>query len=665
MSKTPQPPPPKQAMAGTAVDQCLIPGFWKPVAVPSHPVSARVLVEAFNFCARGGFFFQLLGTFATLAVVYGVAKVVGAIWGEMDWLRTELWRILENPWVLLRWLCFFAPVLLFFWILSKVGLTHVVTGALSFVFGPIIRFFVQVVFATFLESTRAILGITFGGSQAPQTILEGPWDPPTSARIKGDRWNFRGIAPIEDLDVLAKAKEGFRLGRYLEIRNGVAQPTTPLVLPFDLATHIMVAAPSGVGKTRSVALPFTVSALENDWSVVLFDVKGDMHHDLGGYPEYVSRRDGRPCRLRLWGPDVPLEFNSCYNPLESIDPARRPESLEAAIAAIMGAPPPGGAKDNSAFWDEQYRSNLRNMIRVAKDPSRLGDLACPYDLYQMAMDRPYFEFLARGTSHAADLRSLFEKPDDRYGEYMAGVRGAVQVFGSEVVRERTTFSDFSMEDLDRERTLLLVSVPLAYKAMTSTLLGLFFNALDAYGAARLRDKRFKRKIMVVCDEAPELIKKIDLKSFTAVYRSAGMVAVVIAQDPSMLGEESVWKAIEGNCNVYVLLRGAMEKAAQVAHHRLGQMVSVKEELGIQQQQGQFWGGRNVLNREEKGAVVEVRELRNPPSDFGMWTICEKISPKPVLTDTWNEFAPLPVPGMEPAKQAPVSEKTEEQLLEPA
>lgn len=640
----------RKTAAGTAVDQCLFPGFWQEVGLPARPFTARLIVSAFNFCARWGLPFQVVGAGALVIATYLAGKFIGFVFKLAMLALLLLVSLWNNPsllvWGVLGFMFYFLGPLIVLWLLSKLpGFSTIINKVIEISIFPLFKLSWSLTAGAIVETGRAVLGSTM--SDPTQEILEGPWDPPTSADVTGDRRSYRGIARPDECPVLCSGKPGFRLGRYLSIRNGYAEPDRELTIPPDEVVHILVAAPAGAGKTRSVVLPFTVSALEVGWSTIVFDIKGDMLNALGGYPKWVSAKDGKPCRLLVWGPNVPLEHCAAYNPLEKVD-EKDPKRLEAAVQAIMGAPQPGGKDD---YWDKQYRLYLRLMIRVAKE--RLGPYACPYDLYRMANDREYFETLARGTSCARDLADHFARTNERYGEYMGGIVAAVQAFGDPRVQKRTMRSDFQFEDLEKERTMLVFTVPQSYKDLGATLLGLFFNAVDAFATQRVEQgAKGKREIMIVADEAPTMIKKVDLQNMVAVYRSGRIRVLIVAQEPAMLGEERVWKAIAGNCNIFVMLRGSQNSAIQYARECMGKRTEQSFDVTHSQQAGQVGGGESGGSKSAKVQVVEDRELKNPPTEFGMWTFALGLSAKPILTDSRNEFQELKVPDFDPAQMSP-------------
>jgi type IV secretory pathway TraG/TraD family ATPase VirD4 len=168
-------------------------------------------------------------------------------------------------------------------------------------------------------------------------------------------------------------------------------------------------------------------------------------------------------------------------------------------------------------------------------------------------------------------------------------------------------SDFDLDDVLSEPTLLVVGTELELRARGAMAAALLLNRVTA-----LLSGRYGRSggvpVILLLDEAPVLAKRINLAAMLATLRATRAGIVLAAQNATQFGDGDARSTIFDACDTMMLLPGASEASLRQFQSRLGQRevrrMSVGHELGNR------GGSYNVAG--ERAPMVGDRELLAPP-----------------------------------------------------
>ena len=321
-----------------------------------------------------------------------------------------------------------------------------------------------------------------------------------------DVLDYRGLAVPSAIRLTS---DGVPLGRPVDLRRG---PGPSVGLPIgELMRHACVIGPPGSGKTYSIIVPWTVALLSAGCSVVTIDVKGDMLQEIRRYQTELGRTSG--ARGFVW--DYRSTSAHRWNFLREITSDK---GIDAAVVSLIGRQRPNDAQPY--FYQRDYRW-MRGLVRLAVEA--WGSQARPRQLLDLLKDQDRVDRAASRTSAAAELNDLCSLPSDEYSRDVSGLLNALSLFGEPAVDRATAVSDFTLDQVAAEPTLLVGVAKLAdgrlAEQLSSLLIGqLTQTVLDRFGSS-------PRPIVFMIDEAPRLKERIDLEQLLAVARGRTRASV--------------------------------------------------------------------------------------------------------------------------------------------
>mgnify|MGYP006431529211 CR=1 FL=1 len=370
-----------------------------------------------------------------------------------------------------------------------------------------------------------------------------------------DYLDYRGVARERELRNLFSGQVS--VGCYLHPRGKLGRE---LFLPENLLyQHCAVIGRSGAGKTEGIVVPWISALLQNGFSVVTIDVKGDLLDRLS--PVIRKTR----CRSWYWDADNPGKSLS-WNWLNELQPDDDSD-IEAAVTSILGKPNPN---DTQPFFYQRDVRWLRTLISVVKEV--YGNRATSSDLYELVADRSALQDVFRKYPHirsfAVDLNDMFGFTFDEHARAISGLLNKLSVFRRRSVIKISERNDFSLSDIDTKPTLLVIGDRQGNQQstqLTSLIVSQLFNHVQRRMAGKVK-RRIPMYFML--DEAPRLQDKIDLSEILAIARSANTGMCVVTQDITQFEEREAGK-IFNNCNTMLILKGSSADSAQFFSKQLG------------------------------------------------------------------------------------------------
>lgn len=448
--------------------------------------------------------------------------------------------------------------------------------------------------------------------------------------LNGDVRDYGGLAKIQLL--LPTLEAGMvRLGRYYHPSRSTqgawytaaAQGSTLLWLEENiLHRHVAIIGPSGSGKTSCIMNPWALQLLQSGNSVVVVDVKNELHRTLAPQAKALGYR------VWLWNFSQPAESQS-WNCLAEIEDQR---DIDAVVDSILGRDNP---RDPQPFFAARDRRWLRALVAIAHDldgeeaslqevrrwvanPEALGDL---------------FRCYPQLVNYQEDLRDLINPPPDSQAAVSSGLLNKLSVFASDpAIQQVTERLDFRLCELDEQPTLLLIGASLGNSQPAKVLSSLMLNRLfsQVYRRYERGVSSNQRSLYFVLDEAGQLGDRVDYGQVLSVARSARVGIVLALQDVTQLGDETQVSGILTNCGTVALLNGCSQASAQYFGSRLGQRQITERNRQKNRHPLQMFPGITEGEQSRQVAVVNERELMHLPEKWQAIVHVREVTEKPFL-----------------------------------
>ena len=478
------------------------------------------------------------------------------------------------------------------------------------------------------------LATKFALHQAAKGARRGylaPGDPTPPPTATTDYLDYRGVASWPEAQNLNDGQ--FPVGAFADLKKRTFRG--PIGLPGQVMNrHAVVVGPAGSGKTYSLLIPWIYAALSSNWSVVAVDVKGDLREDFLDFKDQVGG-GALGARLTKWDFTDPRRSAPWDWLAELHDDAR----VDAAITALIGRRPEQSNAD-PYFYQRDYRTcrGLLTFARAAAPHVRTAS-----DLIRLLEDDIKLDALVKQNPRApgvSDLDAALRYPQADYPKIISGVVTALSALDSSAVNAVTRASaarpSINLEHALDDHQLLIVGAALKGGQVSATLSSLLLNQL----AQRLFE-RFggdRRPVLLVIDEAPQIVDRVDIAKLMEVARSAGVGVVVAMQDVAQIHDENDRSSILSNASAFAILPGASPKSVDEFGKRLGSRF--ERTMGMSTEPRTRGLGTSSTSQNvgtESVPVLREREIMQPPVGSRPAVMHVKapeigITPKPFLVD---------------------------------
>jgi type IV secretion system protein VirD4 len=236
--------------------------------------------------------------------------------------------------------------------------------------------------------------------------------------------------------------------------------------------HVLVFAPTGSGKTRSIAIPNLFNYQD---SIVCNDVKLTLFETTSGYREQVL---GHQCYC--WAPAHPERKTHRFNPLDLIsnDKIQRITDIQ-RIAHIMIPDDP----KSDPIWSRASRKLLKALILFLLDtpgqPTTLGEVG------RLIKQQDFDTWLKKMLEETEHLDADFYRNGFSYinnhektrSSILETFSGYFELFDDPVVDAATSASDFDIRDLRRKKITIYIGFSEDDMERLSPILTLFWQQL--------------------------------------------------------------------------------------------------------------------------------------------------------------------------------------------
>ncbi len=433
-----------------------------------------------------------------------------------------------------------------------------------------------------------------------------PGDPTPPPTATTDYLDYRGVAAWQEAQNLDGGQ--FPLGAFCDLRKGKFRG--PIGLPGHVINrHAVVVGPAGSGKTYSLLIPWMYAALMANWSVVAVDVKGDLQESFLDFKD--SRGDGAlGARLTKWDFTDPRRSA----PWEWLAELRDDARVDAAITALLGRRPEQSTGD-PYFYQRDYRT-LRGLLLFAR--AAAPHVRTATDLIRLLEDDIKLDALVKQHARApgtSDLEAALRFPQADYPKVISGVVTALSALDSAAVNAVSKGAprrpSINLEAALDDHQLLIVGAALKGGQVSATLSSLLLNQL----AQRLYERfgKERRPVLLVIDEAPQIVDRVDIAQLMEVSRSAGVGVVTAMQDVAQIKDENDRSSILSNAAALTILPGSSPKSVEEFGKRLGQRFEQTVGMNVGGPRSGFGGAQQSQTiGTEAVPVLREREIMQPP-----------------------------------------------------
>ncbi|HHW4979456.1 TPA: type IV secretory system conjugative DNA transfer family protein [Legionella anisa] len=236
--------------------------------------------------------------------------------------------------------------------------------------------------------------------------------------------------------------------------------------------HVLVFAPTGSGKTRSIGIP---NLFHYPFSVVCNDVKLTLFKTTSGYRERVLGH-----RCFCWAPADENRLTHCYNPLSLIsdDKIQRLTDIQRIAHILMP-----DNKKSDPIWQQASRKLLKVAVLYLLDtpdrPTTLGEIN------RLVKQAGFDDWLASVLEETDHLDPEFYRNGYSYlnnhektrSSILETFSGYFELFDDPTINTATARSDFDLRQLRREKITIYIGFTDDDMERLSPLLTLFWQQL--------------------------------------------------------------------------------------------------------------------------------------------------------------------------------------------
>src|SRR5450756_246790 len=413
-----------------------------------------------------------------------------------------------------------------------------------------------------------------------------------------DLLDYSGLAQARSL-AGALSQDGVAVGATIDLARG--EPFAAYRLPLErFFQHVAVVAPPGKGKTYGLIAPLAARLARAGATVVVLDVTGDLVNAIRDFAQ--SSPTGTAVPFFHWSTDATRGQHS-WNPLAGIDPDDL-TAVEGLKTSILGEQP--ADPKHRFFFDRELRI-LGALIRLLLAEAAAPTLA---DLMALAVHRDIVGKRVAKPQYASlrlEMRDFLAADDADAAQMISETQTRLAPFVAPQVRDQVSRSDFTITEILRRPSLVVVGAELYLRQRGEIAASLFVNRLSAelsgrYGAGR------GAPVVMLLDEAPILARRINLAALLATTRATRTGVVVAAQNVTQFGDEGDQSTVFDACDTMMILPGASKASITMFQSRLGSRQIRRQSLNRE-----FGKGRGSVSF--SGETVDVlgsREIMDPP-----------------------------------------------------
>lgn len=342
--------------------------------------------------------------------------------------------------------------------------------------------------------------------------------------------------------ILRRRNKGFSLGAYnsMDIKTSFK--------------HLLVSAPSGIGKSTSVCIPSLVN-LHGNGSIIILDPAKEIYKSVGhlyqDYKSYVinfSDREG--IESDGWNPlpanvaDLPNFTDRISNLVHGTSKDKFWQIQSAELLTTLAEP--------LYKLDKKYRT-IANLFLLLNNLSANEEL-CNKFMAKYAEPNTWLEYLS------------FQKiSDNTRTSIISSAKATLAVFRQEHIQRITSCSTFNIEDLRKEKSIVFVQTNPAELEKYKLLVSEFFNQLIGFILSEIPGKTDENIFLLLDEAGTYKIEALPLGIVQArKMRCAIMLLVQSEQQLYDLLNKEQASTIISNCSRLILTNTSLSTAREIS-----------------------------------------------------------------------------------------------------
>ena len=357
-------------------------------------------------------------------------------------------------------------------------------------------------------------------------------------------------------EILRRKNKGFSLGAYQSM---------------DLKTsfqHLLVSAPSGIGKSTSVCIPTLVnlhgrgSIVVLDPSKELYPATGDLYNDYKTYVLNFSDREGN--ESDGWNPlpenvaDLPNFTDRISNLVHGETRDKFWQIQSAELLTTLAEP--------LYKLDPKYRT-VSNLLLLLNTLAAKVDL-CNKFMAKYASPNTWLEYLA-----------FHKNSDNTKASILSSAKATLSVFRQEHIQQITSTATFNITDLRKEKSIVFIQTNPAELEKYKLLISEFFNQLIGFILSDLPNKEDENMFLILDEAGVYRIEALPLGIVQARKMRCGIMMLVQSEQQlyNLLSKEEA-STIISNCSRLILTNAPLSTAREVSE--LAGKIQYKDEDNI-------------------------------------------------------------------------------------
>ena len=303
---------------------------------------------------------------------------------------------------------------------------------------------------------------------------------------------------------------------------------------------VLLAAPTRSGKGVGFCIP---NLLVFDQSVVVLDIKGENYRISAAVRQYHLGQ-----QIYCFNPYS--EFTHRWNPFDYV--SRNPVYSYTDLMLMASIIYPDRAGEKDPFWRESSRNLFTGLgllvLETPELPQTIGEVlrqssgkGLPVKAY---LEHIIAARLNSGNPLSANCRDAINRflntGEQTMMNIMAAFVAPLSIFSSPIVDKATTFSDFDLRDVRRNKQSIYITVPPNQLGPSAFLLNLFFSQLINENIKVLpeADSSLQHQCLIMLDEFTAIGKMDILAKGVGFIAGYNLRLAIIIQDKAQL--ESVY-----------------------------------------------------------------------------------------------------------------------------
>lgn len=326
--------------------------------------------------------------------------------------------------------------------------------------------------------------------------------------------------------------------------------------------HTLIIGASGSGKSRRVILETICLQILSGLSVVVSDVKGELYYYTS---QFAKKQDYETMALDLRNPEKSVHYNFLQPILDSLKEGDTAQAIDYTwdlVSVLVGEP-----KGEPLWTNGESASIAAGILAVAMDaPEEYRNLTNVY--YFLAYmcrpdvfgEMPISSYLAElpDTHPAKGVFAMAEIAADKTrASFFTSALGTLKLFTNPKIAEMTSKSDFKLQDIGLNKTIIYMIIPDEKKTMYS-LVSIFVTQMYTalVECANQNGLRLPVDTDFDLDEVGNFPYIPVLGNILSAGRSRGVRANLVIQDYQQLESKykNDFKNIKTNCQIKVYLK---------------------------------------------------------------------------------------------------------------